>query len=198
MSEQSGSCSNIAAHSSFPPAFAWSLQQFQVALQLANLCASPHVPALLAVLVERAAPADLVVDDARQLDELCAQLAQLQAADHQIRSAYVIHPPTSFRVMVSHGDLHRMPGYLKLQHDQEVRLVAHTTERWLTARVVYVPESPLHYFEGVIVEVAAGGGRFRQGDRVQFSEDQVEVPKSLKPVGRHRLARRGTRQSRAA
>jgi len=104
---------------------------------------------------------------------LLERIDQLRAADQRIRQAYVVHGPTEFRVMVGHHSHGRLPGVLKLQVGQIVRLVAHSTERWLPVRITALPENRHDYYRGTIVEQLARYSKFQAGNGAMFSEDQV-------------------------
>lgn len=93
------------------------------------------------------------------------------ALELEIRSVFVLHGPTDFRVTVGHHDTHRMPGALKMAEGQMVRLVAHSTERWIPVRIVAVPADAGGYYEGIIVEQLVTASTFQVGDRVRFGED---------------------------
>lgn len=109
-------------------------------------------------------------------DAIATQHANsMRNADAAIRAAYVLHSPMEFRIMVSHGDAHRMPGSLKLAVGDTVRLVAHSTERWIPVRVTALPDSPASYYQGVITKQLAKNSKFQTGNGVRFSEDQVAL-----------------------
>src|SRR5690606_32533378 len=103
--------------------------------------------------------------------ELDQALADLQATDLAIRGHYVLHGPNEFRVTVGHHDAHRMPGALPLAEGHIVRLVAHSTERWIPVRVVATPAKAGGYYDGIIVEQLVSASRFQVGNRVRFGED---------------------------
>lgn len=124
---------------------------------------------------DRAAVRRIVVEGTAG-DTVAAQNANtLRKADAAIRAAYVVHSPMEFRVMVSHGDTHRMPGSLKLAVGDIVRLVAHSTERWIPVRVTALPDSSTGYHQGVITKQLAKNSKFQAGNGVRFSEDQVAL-----------------------
>jgi hypothetical protein len=114
---------------------------------------------------------------------------QLRAADALIRAAYVTHGPNEFRITVGHRDTHRPPGALALTIGDTVRLTAHSTERWVTVRVIALPSSPFGYYRGVIVEQLVTGSRYAVGDGVEFSEDQVmiQAPRAASKMRRRRF-----------
>lgn len=100
-------------------------------------------------------------------------LEALQQLDKQIRQAYVVHTPSEFRVLVGHHDTHRMPGSLAIAVGDVVRLVGHTTERWIPVRVTAVPKTPREYYQGVIEAQLVPNSKFQAGNGVRFGEDQV-------------------------
>lgn len=100
-------------------------------------------------------------------------VARMRHADAAVRQAYVVHGPTEFRITVGHRDTHRWPGSLQLAIRQEVRLVAHTTERWIPVRITALPAFPQDYYRGVITAQLVANSKFQTGNAVQFSEDQV-------------------------
>lgn len=57
--------------------------------------------------------------------------------------------------------------------DDAVRLVGHTTERWIPVRVTAVPETPRDYYQGVIEAQLVPNSKFQAGNGVRFGEDQV-------------------------
>ncbi len=105
--------------------------------------------------------------------ELAHALEQLRTTDRAIRSAYVTHTPSEFRVVVGHHDTHRKPGSLKLRVGDTVRLVAHSTERWIPVQVTALPVSTKDYYRGEILEQRVVGSKFQVGNGVLFGEDQV-------------------------
>lgn len=107
--------------------------------------------------------------------ELQTLINRMQHADSLIRSAYILHGPMEFRIMVSHHDLHRTPGSLKLQVGDMVRLTAQSTERWIPVRVTALPSTPTAYYRGVITQQLVSKSRFQVGNAVSFSEDQVMI-----------------------
>lgn len=109
-----------------------------------------------------------------------SDVERMHRADAAIRAAYVVHSPMEFRVTVGHRDTHRMPGTLQLSVGDIVRLVGHSTERWIPVRVTALPDSPAGYYHGVIVEQLVKTSKFQAGNGVRFSEDQVmtEAPRA--------------------
>lgn len=106
---------------------------------------------------------------------ISAEAQRILHLHHQLKGAYVIHRPTAFRVVVSHDDLDRFPGALKLQEDMRVQLVSYTSERYISVRITELPATPKAYFRGVVTEQNMGYKAFEVGDSVYFSEDQVHA-----------------------
>ena len=104
---------------------------------------------------------------------------KLYKLDQELRYHYVMHRPSEFRITVSHHDTHRMPGALRLTVGQVVRLVAHSTERWIPVRVVALARTPKDYHEGIIIKQLVHNSSFQVGNRVLFSDDQVDLESSL-------------------
>ena len=104
---------------------------------------------------------------------LAGLLDAVQVLDRQIRQAYVVHTPSEFRVLVGHHDTHRMPGALRIAIGDVVRLVGHTTERWIPVRVTALPATPRDYYQGVIEAQLVPNSKFQAGNGVRFGEDQV-------------------------
>ena len=149
--------------------------QFDLLARLLGI-PSPARAAARAVMIvdmEAGAAAQLQGCAAAELDQA---MAAILATEVEIRSAFVLHGPNEFRVTVGHHDIHRMPGTAPLAAGQVVRLVAHSTERWISARVVSVPAQARGYYEGIIVEQLVTASRFQVGNRVRFGEDQVMTP----------------------
>lgn len=143
-------------------------QQFTVLAGLLGLSESDRAAARYVILDGGAGAAAGIVE-------------RLKEADSRIRGAYVIHGPMEFRIVVGHRDVHRMPGALKLEVGDLVRLTAHATERWVPVRVTALPDSPPGYYSGVILEQMVSGSRYQAGNGVRFSEDQVmmDAPRAL-------------------
>src|SRR5690606_13836005 len=129
--------------------------------------------ALCDVLIHGRDAADAALAHGCNGPVLLRRVDQLRAADQRIRQAYVVHGPTEFRVMVGHHSHGRLPGVLKLQVGQIVRLVAHSTERWIPVRITALPENRHDYYRGTIVEQLARYSKFQAGNGAMFSEDQV-------------------------
>jgi len=91
-----------------------------------------------------------------------------------IKEQYVKHRPTAFRVVVGHHDYDRYPGALALEVDDEVQLIALTTEKYIPARIKELPEQTGGvYYRGVITQQLVANSIFQEGDSVFFTEDQV-------------------------
>ncbi|MCD0501875.1 alpha/beta hydrolase [Bordetella petrii] len=151
--------------------------QFDLIARLLGI-AAPTRAAARAVLIDNQAPAAAARLQGCAERELEAAVEQMQALELEIRGAFVLHGPTEFRVTVGHADSHRMPGAAAPAVGQVVRLVAHSTERWIPVRVLAAPDTPGGYYEGVIVEQLVKASRFQAGDRARFGEDQVMHPDS--------------------
>ncbi|MFJ0392469.1 alpha/beta hydrolase [Bordetella bronchiseptica] len=108
--------------------------------------------------------------------ELQQVLVAMEALVLDIRGAFVLHSASDFRVTVGHHDHHRRPGAVAFAVGEVVRLVAHSTERWIPVRVLATPDQPGGYYQGVITEQLVQASRFQAGDRVMFGEDQVQAP----------------------
>ncbi|MCQ9616368.1 alpha/beta hydrolase [Paenalcaligenes niemegkensis] len=108
-------------------------------------------------------------------DELTLWLHKLHELDQALRYAYISHRPSEFRITVGHRDTHRMPGAIKLKVGQTVRLVAHSTERWIPVRIVTLASRPTDYHQGIITEQLVKRSIFQVGNRVLFSDDQVDI-----------------------
>ncbi|CAM3777561.1 alpha/beta hydrolase [Bordetella tumulicola] len=134
---------------------------------------SPARAAARAVLIDGMEAAAATQLQGCATSELDQAMAEILAAEVEIRSAFVLHGPNEFRVTVGHHDTHRMPGAMSLAMDQVVRLVAHSTERWIPVQIMTVPDQVGGYYEGIIVEQLVKASRFQVGDRVRFGEDQV-------------------------
>lgn len=104
----------------------------------------------------------------------------MRQADAAIRRVYVVHGPMEFRITVGHRDTHRAPGTISLKVGDVVRLVAHSTEHWISVRITALPDSPKDYYSGVITEQRVLASQHQIGNGVMFSEDQVmiEVPRA--------------------
>lgn len=144
-------------------------QQFEILADLLGIEAKLRVAARKALF-----------DNGDSNAEIADLVDKLRQADAVVRSVYVIHGPMAFRITVGHRDTHRMPGAIRLQVGDAVRLVAQSTERWVPVRVTALPDSPADYYTGVIIEQLVKASRFQAGDGVKFSEDQVllEAPKA--------------------
>ena len=129
---------------------------------------------------DRAAAHDVIFDSAEGSVVTAGIVDRLRQTDAKIRGAYVVHGPMDFRIVVGHRDTHRAPGAIKLSVGDVIRLTALSTERWIPVRVTALPDSPLDYYAGVIVEQLAAKSRFQVGNGVRFSEDQVtmEAPRA--------------------
>lgn len=105
---------------------------------------------------------------------------RLRQIDASIREVYVVHSPMEFRITVGHRDTHRMPGALKIKVGDIVRLIGHSTERWIPVRVTALPNTAADYYSGVITEQLVKLSKFQVGNGVRFSEDQVfiEAPRA--------------------
>lgn len=105
---------------------------------------------------------------------------RLRQADATIRGAYVVHGPMEFRITVGHRDTHRSPGAVSLKVGDTVRLVAQSTEHWISIRVTALPTTPVDYFSGVIIHQIVKASLYQVGNGVKFSEDQVmtEAPRA--------------------
>jgi len=146
--------------------------QFDLVARLLGI-PSPARAAARAIRVDGMEAAAAIQLQGCAVEELDQALADLQATELEIRGAYVLHGPNEFRVTVGHHDAHRMPGALPLAEGDIVRLVAHSTERWIPVRVIATPAEVGGYYEGIIVEQLVAASRFQVGDRVRFGEDQV-------------------------
>jgi hypothetical protein len=133
--------------------------------------------------------AHAVIFDGKELTTAATAIAKrLREADATIRCAYVIHGPMEFRITVGHRDTHRAPGAVPLAIGDMVRLIAHSTEHWISIRITALPETPTDYYSGVIVEQMVKASRYQVGNGVRFSEDQVvtEAPTAAStPRSRH-------------
>ncbi|AMG88537.1 alpha/beta hydrolase [Bordetella bronchiseptica] len=154
-----------------------SMTEFQFEL-VARLLGTPG-PARAAarqVLVSGQSPTAAAELQGCGEDELQQVLAEIETAVLDIRGAFVLHTPADFRVTVGHHDHHRRPGAIAFAAGDVVRLVAHSTERWIPVRVIATPEQPGGYYQGIIIEQLVKASRFQAGDRVLFGEDQVQAP----------------------
>lgn len=151
--------------------------QFDLIARLLSV-PSPARAAARAVLIDGMEPAAAAQLQGCAAAELGQALTAIQDVELEIRGAFVLHAPNDFRVTVGHHDMHRMPGALQLAEGEIVRLVAHSTERWIPVRIVAVPAEVGGYYEGIIVEQLAKTSRFQVGDRVRFGEDQVMTPET--------------------
>lgn len=131
------------------------------------------VPLLSRVLIDRQEPLQVIQESGCNEVQLRHYLEQLHQADQRIRAAYVVHAPTEFRIMVGHHSQGRMPGALKLEVGQTVRLVAHSTERWIPVQITSLPVNRHDYYRGVILEQLAPHSLFQAGNGAMFSEDQI-------------------------
>lgn len=152
-------------------------EQFDLLARLLDM-GNPCRRAAHSVLFLKTAPEAAAQTQGCTPSELQEALDSLSTLALDIRGAFVLHTPADFRVTVGHHDMHRMPGALQLDIGQIVRLVAHTTERWIPVRVVTLADRPGGYYEGIIVEQLVAASRYQVGDRVRFSEDQVQTPES--------------------
>lgn len=134
---------------------------------------SPARVAARAVMIDGMEAATATQLQGCATSELDQAMAEILAAEVEIRNVFVLHGPNEFRVTVGHHDIHRMPGAMSLAVDQVVRLVAHSTERWIPVQIVTAPDRAGGYYEGIIVEQLVKASRFQVGDRVHFGEDQV-------------------------
>jgi len=146
--------------------------QFDLIARLLGVPATARAAAR-SVVVDSMTPADAAQLQGCAAAELDQALSDVQALELEIRGSFVLHGPNEFRVTVGHHDTHRMPGALQLAEGQTVRLVAHSTERWIPVRVVAKPAKVGGYYDGIIVEQLVTASRFQVGDRVRFGEDQV-------------------------
>ncbi len=168
-------------------------EQFDIAARLANL--SPLLDrAARTVILHNATLEQAAREHQVNCEQLRKAISAVERSVLEIRGAFVVHSANAFRITVSHSDFHRMPGSLQLELGQVVRLIHRTSERLILVRVVRLPERPVDYFEGIVLKQQASGSRFAVGDRVRFSEDQVELPpdqatKRPYRVSRRRLAR---------
>lgn len=117
----------------------------------------------------------LILNSDPETPEQEKTIQAIKALDQSIRSAYVTHTPSEFRVMVGHHDTHRKPGSLKLRVGDSVRLVAHSTERWIPVKITATPATPKEYYKGIITEQLVTGSKYQVGNGVLFGEDQVLV-----------------------
>lgn len=127
---------------------------------------------------DRAAAQDVIFEGTVGSVVATAIADRLKEVDAAIRATYVVHGPMEFRIVVGHRDTHRMPGALNLQVGDVVRLTAQSTERWIPVRVTALPDSPVGYYSGVIIEQLVTGSQYQVGNGVRFSEDQVIITAS--------------------
>lgn len=136
---------------------------------------SPSLLALLAQLLQ--------IELSPQLEqELLGSVSTPHSPDAQrilslhksLKEHYVKHRPTAFRVVLGHHDYDRYPGALALQVNDEVQLIALTTEKYIPARIKELPEQTGGvYYRGVITQQLVANSIFQEGDSVFFTEDQV-------------------------
>lgn len=90
-----------------------------------------------------------------------------------IKSLYVKHRPTAFKVMVGHHDYDRYPGALNLKVGDLVQLVSYSTEKYIPIKITALPRQAPGYYQGTITHQLVKNSVFEEGDCVYFSEDQV-------------------------
>lgn len=124
---------------------------------------------------DRDAAHAVIFDGIEATTAAAAIVETLRQADTEIRSAYVVHGPMEFRITVGHRDTHRPPGTIAPAIGDTVHLVSLSTEGLVSVQVTAPPASRVDYYSGVITGYPVKDSRYKVGNGVRFSEDQVMV-----------------------
>lgn len=136
--------------------------------------------AAVAVMIDGRPQSDTARRGRIPTDLLQCTIDRILDAELRIRGAFVCHTPGCWEVVVGHNDHHRAPGAVTLETADEVRLVCARVCVMVPVRVTQLPESPQGYYRGIVLEMERSSMRYRRGDGVMFSDDQVILPAGIR------------------